>query len=333
VAQEWYYAKDGEKLGPITAAQLKALASSSELAPSDLIWREGMPEWTPASKAKGLFPQQGEPPPLPSEKAGPPPPPADAGPPSPPSGRPTGEAHSANSAGFWGSMFDSKLLEPWTGGQMAVLVIGSLLVGLFGVVVDIVGLTNKARPVQGGVLLAIGALGVLLALAATGAMKESPPPSVAGVSQRGHYRDRHRLVSQQWTTSGERRSVNCSMAAGTAAAVTAGLLPRRHRPGTSWKETGAATATARDTFLAISSHSVRGVVVEDTSGHEGAASAPRRTRRLIPQTTSNCSGSRGVASWCLHSSRTLPASPLRPPASTSDSQPHRRVTPHVRPSS
>ena len=63
---EWYYSKGGERLGPVTTAQLKELAAKGELAPSDLIWKEGMADWIGASKTQNLFPSRTSiPPPLP----------------------------------------------------------------------------------------------------------------------------------------------------------------------------------------------------------------------------------------------------------------------------
>lgn len=55
MSKNWHYAKDGEKHGPITSAQLKELAKSGELAPDDLVWREDMKEWRKASTIKGLL--------------------------------------------------------------------------------------------------------------------------------------------------------------------------------------------------------------------------------------------------------------------------------------
>ena len=47
---EWYYAKNGQQMGPVTLEVLRAMISSGEVAPADLIWREGMAEWTPAGQ-------------------------------------------------------------------------------------------------------------------------------------------------------------------------------------------------------------------------------------------------------------------------------------------
>ena len=54
---EWYYAKDNRQHGPISAAELKQLAAGGDLRPSDLVWHEGMDDWAPAKRIKGLFPE------------------------------------------------------------------------------------------------------------------------------------------------------------------------------------------------------------------------------------------------------------------------------------
>lgn len=58
---QWFYKQNGQQYGPIDAAALKRMAIDGELEPSDLIWREGLPEWVAASQAKGLFPAAGGP--------------------------------------------------------------------------------------------------------------------------------------------------------------------------------------------------------------------------------------------------------------------------------
>ncbi len=57
MVQQWYYAKGERKIGPITAGELKRLAQNSELLPDDLVWREGLRDWTAAKRIRGLFPQ------------------------------------------------------------------------------------------------------------------------------------------------------------------------------------------------------------------------------------------------------------------------------------
>ncbi len=56
MAAEWYYLIDSEQVGPVEAVRLKELADSGFLKPTDLVWREGMPDWKPASQMKNLFP-------------------------------------------------------------------------------------------------------------------------------------------------------------------------------------------------------------------------------------------------------------------------------------
>ena len=63
--EEWHYANNGKQLGPISASDLKALAASGKLLPSDMLWKEGMAAWKPASSIQGLLPA--------APKAGPPP--------------------------------------------------------------------------------------------------------------------------------------------------------------------------------------------------------------------------------------------------------------------
>lgn len=65
MATEWYYAKDNEKSGPISEAELRQRASSGQLAPTDLVWTHGMLQWANASTVHGLFAAVSGPPPLP----------------------------------------------------------------------------------------------------------------------------------------------------------------------------------------------------------------------------------------------------------------------------
>ncbi|MBX9679109.1 MAG: DUF4339 domain-containing protein [Gemmataceae bacterium] len=56
MSAEWHYTKDGQQHGPMSAAELKALAQAGKLAPTDMVWKAGMAEWKVASSVKGLFP-------------------------------------------------------------------------------------------------------------------------------------------------------------------------------------------------------------------------------------------------------------------------------------
>jgi len=69
---QWYYSKNGQRQGPVSSEQLRQLAASGQLQPSDSVWKEGMSQWTEAQRMKGLFPaaptaDSHVPPPMPSE--------------------------------------------------------------------------------------------------------------------------------------------------------------------------------------------------------------------------------------------------------------------------
>ena len=55
MSQGWYYKLDGEKRGPVPAAELKRLAATGKLGPDDVVRREDMTEWMTAGQVKGLF--------------------------------------------------------------------------------------------------------------------------------------------------------------------------------------------------------------------------------------------------------------------------------------
>jgi hypothetical protein len=52
---EWYYAKEGERKGPVSSSQLRQLAQSGELLPTDMVFKEGGTQWIPASSINNLF--------------------------------------------------------------------------------------------------------------------------------------------------------------------------------------------------------------------------------------------------------------------------------------
>jgi len=52
---EWYYAKDGAQLGPVSEAELKALLANGTLdGNSVMVWKSGMADWVPAAQAPEL---------------------------------------------------------------------------------------------------------------------------------------------------------------------------------------------------------------------------------------------------------------------------------------
>ncbi|MCU0753309.1 MAG: DUF4339 domain-containing protein [Akkermansiaceae bacterium] len=56
-AQEaWFYTREGERLGPVSLADLRIKAVEGTLHPRlDMVWTQGMAEWKPAGEIDGLF--------------------------------------------------------------------------------------------------------------------------------------------------------------------------------------------------------------------------------------------------------------------------------------
>ena len=54
MAVKIFIEKDGRTFGPMSAADLKALAESGKLMPDDLVWQEGSQTKVPAKQVKGL---------------------------------------------------------------------------------------------------------------------------------------------------------------------------------------------------------------------------------------------------------------------------------------
>jgi hypothetical protein len=63
---QWYVARDRQKVGPYSMEQIKALVGQGQLAPTDMLLKEGVQKWVPASTVDGLFVAQVVPPPLPA---------------------------------------------------------------------------------------------------------------------------------------------------------------------------------------------------------------------------------------------------------------------------
>ena len=66
MSQQWYHVKNGQRHGPVPAERLKTLAVSGDLQRTDLVWREGMPQWVQAGTVGGLFPPAPSAPPPPA---------------------------------------------------------------------------------------------------------------------------------------------------------------------------------------------------------------------------------------------------------------------------
>jgi hypothetical protein len=50
--EQWYYAKDGKKVGPLSKNQLKEMVRNGELSANDYLWKRGMGQWEPVNKFK-----------------------------------------------------------------------------------------------------------------------------------------------------------------------------------------------------------------------------------------------------------------------------------------
>jgi hypothetical protein len=51
----YHVGRNGQQTGPFSIEQLKAMAASGQLSPTDLVWKEGMAGWEPASTLTGVF--------------------------------------------------------------------------------------------------------------------------------------------------------------------------------------------------------------------------------------------------------------------------------------
>lgn len=50
----WHYSVGTETYGPITLLELRSLVASGQLRATDLVWKDGMPEWTPVVKVSEI---------------------------------------------------------------------------------------------------------------------------------------------------------------------------------------------------------------------------------------------------------------------------------------
>src|SRR3954470_23148168 len=51
----YHVGRNGQQTGPFSLEQLKAMAANGQLLPTDLVWKEGMAGWEPASTLPGVF--------------------------------------------------------------------------------------------------------------------------------------------------------------------------------------------------------------------------------------------------------------------------------------
>jgi F0F1-type ATP synthase membrane subunit c/vacuolar-type H+-ATPase subunit K len=66
MSQQWYYAQNSQRHGPLSAEQLKESASLGRLSPNDLVWTAGMDHWTEAQNIPWLSHVFITPPPMPT---------------------------------------------------------------------------------------------------------------------------------------------------------------------------------------------------------------------------------------------------------------------------
>lgn len=65
----WYYAKNGQQIGPVEVTVLQNLYRAGQLAPGDLVWTDGMTTWLPASNIPAITGGFQAPPPSPVAQA------------------------------------------------------------------------------------------------------------------------------------------------------------------------------------------------------------------------------------------------------------------------
>lgn len=66
MAENWYYAKSGERFGPFSEADMEQMITEGTVAASTNVWHEGMDAWKKAAETElaGRFPEL---PPVPDE--------------------------------------------------------------------------------------------------------------------------------------------------------------------------------------------------------------------------------------------------------------------------
>lgn len=59
MSTEWHYAIGDKEYGPVSPKELKRMATTGELKPTDQVWRAGMSDWVQAGSIKNLCPPRG----------------------------------------------------------------------------------------------------------------------------------------------------------------------------------------------------------------------------------------------------------------------------------
>lgn len=55
MASQWYYTRNGDRMGPVDSRCLRRLAVAGRIGPEDLVWRDGMAGWAKANAIPGLL--------------------------------------------------------------------------------------------------------------------------------------------------------------------------------------------------------------------------------------------------------------------------------------
>jgi TM2 domain-containing membrane protein YozV/ribosomal protein L40E len=55
MAEQWYFDLGEDEQGPISSGELRQLVADQTINSETLVWKEGMEDWVPASRIKGLF--------------------------------------------------------------------------------------------------------------------------------------------------------------------------------------------------------------------------------------------------------------------------------------
>ena len=145
MAEAWSYIQQGKTLGPVTEDALKGLLAIGQLGPDDLVWHQGLTEWTLAGLCPELQPARialDLPPALP-------PPPIAPTPIFPPNPFAMGEAApSARSAkaAVAGAIENLRATRPWVRFLGVLGILGTILMAVVAVV--LLGITS-AGPLRG----------------------------------------------------------------------------------------------------------------------------------------------------------------------------------------
>jgi len=172
MASQWFYTQNGQRFGPYSSADLKALAASGEVHRETLVWKEGLADWVPAQQVEGMFDltataKTPSPPPVPSAVGAAPAPDGSLPPVIAPRG---GEMYGGTLGGQGDAAF---LPQPSNGMATASLVLGLFLCvplcSLLAIIFGAIGISRANKPSARGAGknaatcgLVLGIIGLLL---------------------------------------------------------------------------------------------------------------------------------------------------------------------------